>query len=119
MNLAPLVYCDYHGHSRKMNVFLYGCSRKESIDAGETATVADAPADQGHKVSSAFETICVTSNSLGEKDEQKLPECFSLVRMSPLILNKFVNFVPNFAKLKIFPGEKSVFLKRLSLANPV
>ena len=23
---VPLVYCDYHGHSRRKNVFLYGCS---------------------------------------------------------------------------------------------
>jgi len=23
---GPLVFCDYHGHSRRKNVFLYGCS---------------------------------------------------------------------------------------------
>ncbi|XP_061527813.1 cytosolic carboxypeptidase 1 isoform X1 [Phycodurus eques] len=28
---APLVFCDYHGHSRKKNVFMYGCSLKETI----------------------------------------------------------------------------------------
>ncbi|XP_041436090.1 cytosolic carboxypeptidase 1-like isoform X2 [Xenopus laevis] len=28
---APLVYCDYHGHSRKKNVFMYGCSIKETV----------------------------------------------------------------------------------------
>uniref|UniRef100_A0A8D0GGW5 Cytosolic carboxypeptidase 1 n=1 Tax=Sphenodon punctatus TaxID=8508 RepID=A0A8D0GGW5_SPHPU len=27
----PLVFCDYHGHSRKKNVFLYGCSIKETM----------------------------------------------------------------------------------------
>ncbi|CAB1319461.1 unnamed protein product, partial [Coregonus sp. 'balchen'] len=27
---APLVFCDYHGHSRKKNVFMYGCSLKET-----------------------------------------------------------------------------------------
>nr|AAG37102.1 nuclear ATP/GTP-binding protein [Mus musculus] len=27
----PLVYCDYHGHSRKKNVFMYGCSIKETV----------------------------------------------------------------------------------------
>ncbi|XP_030049532.1 cytosolic carboxypeptidase 1 isoform X2 [Microcaecilia unicolor] len=27
----PLVYCDYHGHSRKKNVFMYGCSLKETV----------------------------------------------------------------------------------------
>ncbi|NWI15558.1 CBPC4 carboxypeptidase, partial [Crypturellus soui] len=28
---APLVFCDYHGHSQKKNVFLYGCSIKETL----------------------------------------------------------------------------------------
>uniref|UniRef100_A0A8D3B9K1 tubulin-glutamate carboxypeptidase n=1 Tax=Scophthalmus maximus TaxID=52904 RepID=A0A8D3B9K1_SCOMX len=28
---TPLVFCDYHGHSRKKNVFLYGCSVKETL----------------------------------------------------------------------------------------
>ncbi|XP_076801976.1 cytosolic carboxypeptidase 1-like isoform X1 [Clavelina lepadiformis] len=46
---APLIYCDYHGHSRKMNVFLYGCSHRESIAAGEAATVQDGPEDAGYK----------------------------------------------------------------------
>lgn len=27
----PLVYCDYHGHSRKKNVFMYGCSVRETM----------------------------------------------------------------------------------------
>ncbi|XP_073957930.1 cytosolic carboxypeptidase 1-like isoform X3 [Choristoneura fumiferana] len=27
---SPLVYCDYHGHSRKKNVFFYGCAGAES-----------------------------------------------------------------------------------------
>ena len=44
------MYCDYHGHSRKMNVFLYGCSHRDSIAAGETCSVTDGPADLGYKV---------------------------------------------------------------------
>nr|XP_023671106.1 cytosolic carboxypeptidase 4-like [Paramormyrops kingsleyae] len=28
---SPLVFCDYHGHSRKKNFFLYGCSAKETL----------------------------------------------------------------------------------------
>ncbi|XP_069480385.1 cytosolic carboxypeptidase 4 [Ambystoma mexicanum] len=28
---TPLVFCDYHGHSQKKNVFLYGCSIKETL----------------------------------------------------------------------------------------
>nr|CAB3220654.1 cytosolic carboxypeptidase 1-like [Phallusia mammillata] len=46
---SPLVYCDYHGHSRKMNVFLYGCSHKDSIASGEASTVLDGPDDSGCK----------------------------------------------------------------------
>uniref|UniRef100_A0A4W6GCR9 Cytosolic carboxypeptidase 1 n=1 Tax=Lates calcarifer TaxID=8187 RepID=A0A4W6GCR9_LATCA len=34
---APLVFCDYHGHSRKKNVFMYGCSVKETEDLGYRA----------------------------------------------------------------------------------
>jgi len=26
INKSPLIYCDFHGHSRKKNVFMYGCS---------------------------------------------------------------------------------------------
>lgn len=26
----PFVFCDFHGHSRKKNVFLYGCANSES-----------------------------------------------------------------------------------------
>ncbi|XP_072258804.1 cytosolic carboxypeptidase 4 isoform X2 [Pyxicephalus adspersus] len=28
---TPLVFCDYHGHSQKKNVFFYGCSIKETL----------------------------------------------------------------------------------------
>ena len=27
---GPALFCDFHGHSRKKNVFLYGCSPKQS-----------------------------------------------------------------------------------------
>ncbi|XP_066558023.1 cytosolic carboxypeptidase 4 isoform X2 [Amia ocellicauda] len=44
---APLVFCDYHGHSRKKNVFLYGCSVKETLwQSGSpinTATLKEEP----------------------------------------------------------------------------
>ena len=34
--LQVLVYCDLHGHSRKHNVFMYGCNRRdENEDAIE------------------------------------------------------------------------------------
>ncbi|XP_008850570.2 cytosolic carboxypeptidase 4 [Nannospalax galili] len=28
---GPTVFCDFHGHSQKKNVFLYGCSMKETL----------------------------------------------------------------------------------------
>ncbi|XP_048887107.1 cytosolic carboxypeptidase 4-like isoform X2 [Brienomyrus brachyistius] len=44
---TPLVFCDYHGHSRKKNVFLYGCSVKETLwqsgSAVDTATLKEDP----------------------------------------------------------------------------
>uniref|UniRef100_A0A8C6DUS8 tubulin-glutamate carboxypeptidase n=1 Tax=Moschus moschiferus TaxID=68415 RepID=A0A8C6DUS8_MOSMO len=35
---SPMVFCDFHGHSQKKNVFLYGCSVKETLWQAE-ATV--------------------------------------------------------------------------------
>lgn len=29
------LFCDYHGHSRQKNVFLYGCSRQQSWRAAD------------------------------------------------------------------------------------
>lgn len=44
---TPLVFCDYHGHSRKKNVFLYGCSVKETVwqsgSAVDTVVVKEDP----------------------------------------------------------------------------
>ncbi|XP_042198931.1 cytosolic carboxypeptidase 4 isoform X2 [Callorhinchus milii] len=48
---TPLVFCDYHGHSRKKNVFLYGCSIKETLwqssSCVDTTTVSE---DSGYQI---------------------------------------------------------------------
>ncbi|XP_076586403.1 cytosolic carboxypeptidase 1 isoform X2 [Chaetodon auriga] len=47
---APLVFCDYHGHSRKKNVFMYGCSVKETVwQSSITATSSDLQEDLGYR----------------------------------------------------------------------
>ncbi|XP_045757650.2 cytosolic carboxypeptidase 4 [Mirounga angustirostris] len=33
---SPRVFCDFHGHSQKKNVFLYGCSIKETLWQAES-----------------------------------------------------------------------------------
>ncbi|KAM9710994.1 cytosolic carboxypeptidase 4 [Dama dama] len=33
---SPVVFCDFHGHSQKKNVFLYGCSIKETLWQAES-----------------------------------------------------------------------------------
>lgn len=38
MNLQILIYCDLHGHSRKQNVFMYGCGRKELLNPPSSVT---------------------------------------------------------------------------------
>ncbi|XP_028637487.1 cytosolic carboxypeptidase 4 [Grammomys surdaster] len=43
---GPVVFCDFHGHSQKKNVFLYGCSMKETLwqagcTVGESALLED------------------------------------------------------------------------------
>ncbi|KAM5291498.1 cytosolic carboxypeptidase 4 [Glossophaga mutica] len=39
---SPEVFCDFHGHSQKKNVFLYGCSIKETLWQAESAVGASA-----------------------------------------------------------------------------
>uniref|UniRef100_A0A8C5J454 ATP/GTP binding protein like 1 n=1 Tax=Junco hyemalis TaxID=40217 RepID=A0A8C5J454_JUNHY len=47
---APLVFCDYHGHSQKKNVFLYGCSIKETLwQAGCMVDTAVVTEDVGYR----------------------------------------------------------------------
>ncbi|XP_062456659.1 cytosolic carboxypeptidase 1 isoform X1 [Rhea pennata] len=46
----PLVYCDYHGHSRKKNVFMYGCSIKETMwHTNVSASSCDLIEDPGYR----------------------------------------------------------------------
>ncbi|XP_051979103.1 cytosolic carboxypeptidase 4-like isoform X2 [Xyrauchen texanus] len=47
---TPLVFCDYHGHSRKKNVFLYGCSMKETLwQSGSPINTASLKEDPGYR----------------------------------------------------------------------
>uniref|UniRef100_A0A3Q3BDI5 Cytosolic carboxypeptidase 1 n=1 Tax=Kryptolebias marmoratus TaxID=37003 RepID=A0A3Q3BDI5_KRYMA len=47
---APLVFCDYHGHSRKKNVFMYGCSVKETVwQSNISASSSDLQEDLGYR----------------------------------------------------------------------
>ncbi|KFR13027.1 Cytosolic carboxypeptidase 4, partial [Opisthocomus hoazin] len=47
---APVVFCDYHGHSQKKNVFLYGCSIKETLwQAGCMVDTAVVTEDVGYR----------------------------------------------------------------------
>ncbi|XP_075455093.1 cytosolic carboxypeptidase 1 isoform X1 [Ascaphus truei] len=47
---VPLVYCDYHGHSRKKNVFMYGCSIKETVWQTNVSTAScDMVEDSGYR----------------------------------------------------------------------
>ncbi|XP_054042786.1 cytosolic carboxypeptidase 1 isoform X1 [Rissa tridactyla] len=46
----PVVYCDYHGHSRKKNVFMYGCSIKETMwHTNVNAASCDLMEDPGYR----------------------------------------------------------------------
>ncbi|XP_068595082.1 cytosolic carboxypeptidase 4 [Brachionichthys hirsutus] len=47
---TPLVFCDYHGHSRKKNVFLYGCSVKETLwQSGSDVDTVGLKEDPGYR----------------------------------------------------------------------
>ncbi|XP_029430511.1 cytosolic carboxypeptidase 4 isoform X2 [Rhinatrema bivittatum] len=48
---TPLVFCDYHGHSQKKNVFFYGCSIKETLlQAGCVVDPSVLMEDMGYRV---------------------------------------------------------------------
>jgi len=54
---GPLVFCDYHGHSRRKNVFLYGCSPSLSWisdDLDNPTLLCKGIEDPGYKVSNAI-----------------------------------------------------------------
>ncbi|ETE63023.1 Cytosolic carboxypeptidase 1, partial [Ophiophagus hannah] len=65
----PLVFCDYHGHSRKKNVFMYGCSIKETIwHTNVSAASCDLIEDLGYRtlpkiLSQAAPAFCMSSCS--------------------------------------------------------
>ncbi|XP_062998243.1 cytosolic carboxypeptidase 4 [Elgaria multicarinata webbii] len=47
---TPVVFCDYHGHSQRKNVFLYGCSIKETLwQAGHTVDTTVINEDVGYR----------------------------------------------------------------------
>uniref|UniRef100_A0A8C2DRL0 Cytosolic carboxypeptidase 1 n=1 Tax=Cyprinus carpio TaxID=7962 RepID=A0A8C2DRL0_CYPCA len=47
---TPLVFCDYHGHSRKKNVFMYGCSIKETVwQTNVNTSTCDLHEDLGYR----------------------------------------------------------------------
>ncbi|KAL1269311.1 hypothetical protein QQF64_031600 [Cirrhinus molitorella] len=47
---TPLVFCDYHGHSRKKNVFMYGCSIKETVwQTSVNTSTCDLHEDLGYR----------------------------------------------------------------------
>nr|XP_020819087.1 cytosolic carboxypeptidase 4 [Phascolarctos cinereus] len=47
---TPVVFCDFHGHSQKKNVFFYGCSIKETLwQAGCTVDTSIISEDVGYR----------------------------------------------------------------------
>ncbi|KAI4824926.1 hypothetical protein KUCAC02_020639 [Chaenocephalus aceratus] len=56
---TPLVFCDYHGHSRKKNVFLYGCSLKETLwQSGSSVNTMGLKEDPGYRtISKTLDSI--------------------------------------------------------------
>lgn len=57
LSINPQVFCDYHGHSRKKNVFMYGCSVKETVwQSNISATSSDLQEDLGYRVNKHLHT---------------------------------------------------------------
>ncbi|CAH1796187.1 unnamed protein product [Owenia fusiformis] len=68
INKAPLVFCDYHGHSRRKNVFMYGCSPSMSWmneDLDNPAISSNKVEDTGYKTLPRLLQSSAASFSLG------------------------------------------------------
>lgn len=59
--LSVQVFCDYHGHSRKKNVFMYGCSVKETVwqSTISSATSSALQEDLGYRVSTDEQAVFI------------------------------------------------------------
>ncbi|KXJ16139.1 cytosolic carboxypeptidase 1 [Exaiptasia diaphana] len=65
-NRTPLVYCDFHGHSRKKNVFIYGCSKAASISSGSSPEVDDASVSNDRATDAMSESDSTSSMDASE-----------------------------------------------------
>lgn len=67
------VFCDYHGHSRKKNVFMYGCSVKETVwQSNIRATSTDLQEDLGYRVNAHTHAHTQTIRATMQKKQNSL-----------------------------------------------
>ncbi|CAM9248315.1 unnamed protein product, partial [Lampetra fluviatilis] len=55
---TPVVFCDFHGHSSKKNVFLYGCSLRETLCYSELLGNRRVSEDSGYRTLSRLLASC-------------------------------------------------------------
>lgn len=80
------VFCDYHGHSRKKNVFMYGCSVKETVwqSTISSATSSALQEDLGYRVSKDEQAVFIHTL------ESKL---FEIKALNLFLINLFLSSV--------------------------
>ena len=72
LNSRFQVYCDFHGHSRKKNVFMYGCSTAATIAASSSSSgeldsdIADSVRERIAELSSSDSTSSVDPSDIVE-----------------------------------------------------
>lgn len=77
INKSPLVYCDYHGHSRRKNIFIYGCSAAMSWIVNDTNN----PGSTGNKQEdNGFKTLPRVLDCIAP--QFSLPNCSFIVEKS-------------------------------------
>ncbi|XP_078070577.1 cytosolic carboxypeptidase 1 isoform X2 [Mustelus asterias] len=85
---TPLVFCDYHGHSRKKNVFMYGCSIKETVwQTDVSASSCDLQEDLGYRLFWAFcatklmekNYVKIKHDRFGHSETQTLPKVLNQI----------------------------------------
>lgn len=78
INKTPMVYCDYHGHSRRKNIFMYGCAPAQSWIPNDT------------------HNPCCTGNKFNDSSFKLLPRLLNSV--CPSFSLKNCNYVVEKAK---------------------
>ncbi|XP_031558115.1 cytosolic carboxypeptidase 1-like [Actinia tenebrosa] len=81
INKPPIVYCDFHGHSRKKNVFMYGCNKAGTLPSSLSSSVEVEAGNRNTERSGLQMSETDSSSSMDASDVLEDAEYRSLPRV--------------------------------------